>query len=182
IAQRQGAEENLAAAEEFERITSLLLQGGEVAPVDLTRAQLQTLSRRDEFQKAVAAEIVAAARLRVLVGYDFAKPISTSDLTQAVPIDDQISSITSDMISRRPEFAQFEAERTAAEQEVRLARAERKPQLTYSLNGGFDTDSLQPARFKQHTGVSAAVSVIIPIFDWGASRSREQQARLRADL
>src|SRR5580765_2225709 len=47
-AQRSAAEGNLAAAAEFERITALLLSGGEVAPVDLTRAQLQTISRRDE--------------------------------------------------------------------------------------------------------------------------------------
>src|SRR2546421_11390041 len=40
-AQRRAAEGNLSAAEEFEKITSLLLSGGEVAPVDLTRAQLQ---------------------------------------------------------------------------------------------------------------------------------------------
>jgi outer membrane protein TolC len=182
IAQRQGAEQNLAAAEEFQRITSLLLDGGEVAPVDLTRAELQTVSRRDELEKARAAEVVAAARLRVLVGYDFASPITTSDLAQAVPIDDQVGRITTDMISRRPEFAQFEAERTAAEQEVRLAKAERRPQLTYSLNGGFDSDSLNPGRLKQHTGVSATFSLVIPIFDWGASKSRERQARLRADI
>jgi outer membrane protein TolC len=35
---------------------------------------------------------------------------------------------------------------------------------------------------KEHTGVSAAISFSIPIFDWGASRSREQQARLRVDI
>src|SRR5689334_17681825 len=44
-AQRRAAEGNLGAAEEFERITALLLSGGEVAPVDLTRAQLQTIER-----------------------------------------------------------------------------------------------------------------------------------------
>jgi outer membrane protein TolC len=30
--------------------------------------------------------------------------------------------------------------------------------------------------------VSAAISFSIPIFDWGASRSRERQARLRVDI
>src|SRR6185436_14483602 len=42
--QRRAAAGNLAAAEEFERVTSLLLSGGEVASVDLTRAHLQTLA------------------------------------------------------------------------------------------------------------------------------------------
>src|SRR6266536_3510285 len=77
-AQRHGAEQNLAAAEEFVRITSLLLSGGEVAPVDLTRAQLQTTTRSDELEKARANEEIAAGSLRVLVGYDFLQPIATT--------------------------------------------------------------------------------------------------------
>ncbi len=42
--QHRAAEGTLASAQEFENITSLLLSGGEVAAVDLTRAQLQTLN------------------------------------------------------------------------------------------------------------------------------------------
>src|SRR5204863_8690498 len=77
-AERGAAEENLTAAEEFERITALLLSGGEVAEVDLTRAQLQTITRRDEREKTRANEVVAAGSLRTLIGYDFARPPSTT--------------------------------------------------------------------------------------------------------
>ena len=181
-AQVQAAAQNLAAAEEFERITSLLLTGGEVAPVDLTRAQLQTTARRDELERARANEAVAAGALRVLVGYDFLKPIATNDLALAIPVDDEVNRVTADMITTRPEFAQFEAQRRAAEQEVKIARADRLPQLSYSINGGFDTDSLKPTRFKEHTGAAAGLHLSIPIFDWGASRSHERQARLRARI
>ncbi len=181
-AQRQAAEQNLRAAEEFERTTSLLLSGGEVAPVDLTRAQLQTTTRRDELERARANEEVAAGALRILVGYDFLKPIATTDLATSIPVDDEINRLTADMISGRPEFAQFEAERRAGEQEIRLAKADRRPQLSYSLSGGFDTDSFKPARLKEHTGVSADFHLSIPIFDWGASKSRERQAGLRVQI
>lgn len=181
-AQRQAAEQNLRAAEEFERTTSLLLSGGEVAPVDLTRAELQTTTRRDELERSRANEEVAAGALRILVGYDFLKPIATKDLATSIPVDDEINRVTADMISGRPEFARFEAERRAGEQEMRLAKADRRPQLSYSISGGFDTDSLKPARLKEHTGVSAAFHLSIPIFDWGASKSRERQALLRVQV
>jgi outer membrane protein TolC len=85
-------------------------------------------------------------------------------------------------VSRRPEFIQFEQQFRAAREEVRIARADRLPSLSYSINGGFDSDSLKAPRLKEHTGASAQISLNIPIFDWGASKSREQQARLRADL
>lgn len=182
IAQRRSAEQNLTVAEEFEKTTALLLSGGEVAPVDLTRAQLQTTTRRDELERAQTNEAVAADDLRVLVGYDSSTPISTTDLATAIPIGGEVERFTADTISQRPEFAQFEAERRAAEQDIRLTRAERRPQLSYLISGGFDSDSFRRIPLKEHSGVAAAFSLSIPIFDWGASRSREQQARLRAEV
>jgi outer membrane protein TolC len=181
-AQLRAAEQNLATAEEFEHITSLLLSGGEVAAVDLTRAQLQTLTRRDELGKARSSEAVAAGSLRVFVGYEFSRPIVTSDLALALPVGSEYQQFKAEDVSRRPEFTQLEQQLRAARQEIRIARADRLPSLGYSVNGGFDTDSLKAPRLKEHTGVSAAISLSIPIFDWGASRSREQQARLRVEI
>ena len=181
-AQVRAAQTNLEAAQEFENITSLLLSGGEVASVDLTRAQLQTLARRDELEKARANEAVTAGSLRVLVGYDFARPIITTDLALALPVSAEFRQFKAEDISRRPEFTQLEQQMRAARQEIRIARADRLPSLSYSVNGGFDTDSLKSPRLKEHTGVSAGISFSIPIFDWGASRSRETQARLRVEV
>jgi outer membrane protein TolC len=182
IAQRIAAEGNLAAAQEFERITSLLLSGGEIAPVDLTRARLQTISRRDELARAQANEEVTAGALRVLVGYDFTRPITTTDLALVLPNDTELQQFSASDVSRRPEFTQLQAQLGAARQEIKIARADRLPSLTYSMNGGFDTDSLKGPRLREHSGVSAAVSLNIPIFDWGATRSKERQARLRVQL
>jgi outer membrane protein TolC len=182
IAQRTAAEGNLAAAEEFERITSLLLSGGEIAPVDLTRAHLQTIVGRDELERARANEEVTAGSLRVLVGYDFTRAISTTDLALILPNDNEFQQFSSVDVSRRPEFAQREAQLRAARQDIRIARSDRLPALSYSMNGGFDTDSLKGPQLKEHSGVSAAVSLTIPIFDWGATRSKERQARLRVQV
>jgi outer membrane protein TolC len=181
-AQRRAAEGNLAAVEEFERITSLLLSGGEVASVDVTRARLQTLARRDELEKARANEEVAAGALRVFVGYEFSRPLNTTDLSLEIPIESDYAQFKAEDVLRRPEFVQLEQQLRAAQQEIRIAHADRLPSLTYSINGGFDTDSLRSPRLKEHTGVSAAITFSVPIFDWGATRSRERQARLRADL
>ena len=181
-AQLRAAEQNLAAAEEFERITSLLFSAGEVAAVDLTRAQLQALTRRDELQKARGNETVAAGSLRVLVGYEFSRPISTTDLALALPVASEYQQFKADDVSRRPEFMQLDQQLRAARLGIKIARADRLPSLSYSMNGGFDTDSLKGPRLKEHTGVSAALSFSIPIFDWGASRSRERQAQLEVDI
>jgi outer membrane protein TolC len=182
LAELRAAEQNLAAAEEFERITSLLVSGGEVAPVDLTRAQLQTNTRRDELERARANEVVSSGALRVLVGVDFTQPLATTDLTLAVPAGAEFQQFNTTDIPRRPEFTQLEQQLRAAREEIRIARADRLPSLSYSMNGGFNTDSLKAPRLKEHTGVSAAISLSIPILDWGATKSRERQARLRVQV
>ena len=142
-AQHRAADENLAAAQEFERITALLLSGGEVAQVDLTRAQLQTLARRNEVENARVNEDVAASSLRVLIGYDLERPVATTELALALPTDSEYQKFKADEVTRRPEFTQLEQQLRAARQEIKIARADRLPALSYSINGGFDTDSLR---------------------------------------
>jgi outer membrane protein TolC len=159
-----------------------LLSAGEVAPVDLTRARLQINTRRDELEQARANEAIAGDSLRLFVGYDFNQPIATTDLLIQMPQLGEVESFTADALQRRPEFVRFDAERRAAEQDIRLARAERRPQVTYNISGGFDTDSLRLPRIGQHAGASASIGLSIPIFDAGISRSRARQAGLRAQV
>lgn len=178
-AKRRASELSLTAAEEFARVTDLMFNAGEVAQVDSIRARLQVASRRDEVEQARVSELIAAAGLRVLVGYDLAKPIDALDLTTAAPNVVEVDRFAASSITTRPELTQLDAEKRAAQQEAKAARAERLPQFTYSINAGFDSNSLKPDPLHDHSGVLATVNLTIPIFDWGASRSREQQARLR---
>lgn len=182
LAQRGAAEANLNSAEEFQKTTELLLSGGEVAPVDVTRAQLQTTARRDELQRARANVEVAAGALRVFVGYEFSRPINTTDLALALPSNSEFLQFKAEDVAHRPEFLQLEQQLRAARADIRIARADRLPSLSYSINGGFETDSLNQPRLKQHSGMSAGITFSIPIFDWGATRSRERQAQLRVEV
>ncbi len=179
--QRRGAEMNLQAAQAFEDNTKLQLDAGEVAPVDFVRARLQTATRRNELEQARANESVNGDALRGLIGYDFDQPIATEDLLTQMPQPGEIANLAHTAASTRPEFAQFEADIRAAEQDVKIARSERRPQVTYSINGGFVSDSLRPANLRDHLGASAQIGVTLPIFDSGASRSRQTQARLRIE-
>jgi outer membrane protein len=176
---RRGAELNLQVAADFESNTKLQLDAGEVAAIDLTRARLQTANRRDELEQAKTDETVNANGLRFLIGYDPQTPVEIEDLLSQAPVDGDIENYTESAVKTRPEFAQFEADKRAAEQDISIAKAERKPQFTYSVSGGFITDSLTPVRIKDTLGVQANFGVTIPLFDWGASKSQETQAKLK---
>ncbi len=176
---RRSAEQNLESAGQFAATTKLLLDAGEVAPVDFLRAKLQTNQRQDELEQAKANEIVAANALKVLIGYGETQNFTTEDLLTQMPNDSEIENYTTLAIQNRPEFAQFEADRKAAEQDAKIAAADRRPQITYSVSGGAITDS--PLRVKNNFGIQAGVGVTIPLFDYGQSRSRETQARLKIE-
>ena len=122
-AKRRGAEENLRAAREFENITKLLVDGGEVAPVDLTRARLQTAQRLDELEQAKTVETTSGNALKSLTGIDFTETIAATDLNFEMPVAGEIESVSRTEINNRPEFAQFEAERKASEEDAKIARA-----------------------------------------------------------
>lgn len=176
---RNGATNNLQTASEFENNIKLQLDAGEVAPVDLVRARLQTAQRTDELAQAQSDESVAADNLRFLVGYGFTQNIITEDLMMQLPGAGEIEIYTETAIKTRPEFAQFEADRQAAELDVKIAQTERRPQFNYSVSTGFISDSLFPNSVKNGLGAQVSVGVNLPLFDKGASRSRETQARLR---
>jgi outer membrane protein TolC len=176
---RRGAQGNLSAAEQFESVTALNVKAGEVAPIDLTRSRLQTAARRDELEQANVDELTNADVLRFLVGEAFTEPIATIDLLTELPVDDEIQRYSEATIQTRPEFAQFAADKRAAEKEISIARSERRPQITYSVSSGFITDSFRPVPLKNQTGLQATIGFSIPIFDWGASHSRETQAHLK---
>lgn len=179
VAKHRAADQNLATATEFAQLTELLVKAGEVAQVDLLRAQLQVTARRDELEQAIAAEAAAQDALRVLIGYDSGATLSVVDLATTLPQAGEIDGFAVEMINQRPEFTFFDAQRRALENEVKLARSERLPQLTYALSGGFASDALRASPLKLHSGVLATVGLTIPIFDWGISKSHERQAQFR---
>lgn len=175
---RRLAEETLSLAEGFLKVTEGMMQRGEGEESDVLRARAQVSTRRDELEQARAGESAAMDVLRVLTGVDFSTPIDPSRIAQDLPTVSDFSSYTDELIKSRPELAQLDAQKRAALEDARIARSERLPQLSYTLNGGFDAADFKP--LKRYAGGSATVTLTIPVFDFGASKSRETQARLRA--
>ncbi len=179
-AKKRAAQENLRIADEFENLTKTLIAGGEIAPIDAIRADVQTGTRRDELSQAELAEQQAANSLRGFIGYDATRQIAVSDFLNDVPTPSEIENLMADLSNTRPEIVQLIAGVKAAREDVKIVRAERRPQLTYALDGGFISDSLAPKGVYASTGIRATIGISIPLFDFGASRSRQIQAELRA--
>jgi outer membrane protein TolC len=174
---RRLADETLALAEGFVSVAERLKASGEGEEADVFRARSAAASAEDTLEQARTTEFAAMNLLRSLTGIDFSTQILTAHLTDNVPNASDFSSYTEDIIRSRPELAQIDAQAKAARAEASAARRELLPELTYSLNGGFDAGDFRPVG--RYAGGSAIISLNIPVFNFGASRSRERQAQLR---
>lgn len=178
-AKRRAADQSLAAAQEFERVTDLNYQAGEVPEVDAIRARLQTAARREDLANALQAEAIANASLGTLLGAGITNAVTIEPLPQTID-PREVESLAIANIPRRPEFRQLEAQVRAAEADIGVSRGELLPHITYSVDTGFDTDMLNADVLREHKGILATANVNIPIFDWGLSFSKVRQAQMRA--
>jgi outer membrane protein len=175
---RRLADEALAMAEGF--LSSLEEQQklGAAEETDVLRARSAARSRRDELAQAQLSESIAMSQLRVLTGLDYATHITLTPLTAAAPHLMDLLDYREETVMLRPEIAQLDAQKRAALADARVARRELWPQLSYTLNGGFDAANFKP--LGRYSGGSAIITLNIPIFNFGASKSRATQAELRA--
>jgi outer membrane protein TolC len=175
---RRLADEALALAEGLASVTEEQQKRGAASETDVLRTRSAARSRRDEFAQAQLAESLAMSQLRVLTGLDYATYITTVRLSDSAPQLMDLLGYREDTIMLRPELAQLDAQKRAALADARAARRERWPQLTYSLNGGFDAANFKP--LGRYSGGDAIITLNVPIFNFGASKSRATQADLRA--
>ena len=177
---RRLADETLAIAEGFAEITSEQQAAGEGADADLHRARAEALKRRDELEQARAAESAAADALRTLTGTPADVYLAVARLGPELPPLGPFSQYEEKVVvEARPQLRQLDALAQTAVDEERLARADRRPQLAYTVSAGFDAIDL--GQLRRYSGGSAVVSLRVPVFDFGASRSREAQAEIRRE-
>lgn len=175
---RRLADEALALAEGFVGVTEEQEKRGAAEETDVLRARSAARSRRDELAQAQFSESFAMSQLRVLTGVDYATYIIVVRLTENLPQPTDLLSYREDAIMSRPELAQIDAQKRAAIEEARMARRELLPQLSYTLNAGFDAANFKP--LGRYSGGDAIITLNVPIFNFGASKSRATQAQLRA--
>jgi len=172
---RRIAERALEEADSFLKLTQLLQEKGEAAKADVLRAEIARSIRKQERDKAEAQQVSAENDLKSLIGRQMTDELKIVDLFDHAPEKIDFSQFTEAMIRRRPEFSLFAASESSLLQQARLARTERRPQVSYSFSFGFDD-----SRFLlTHRGLAVTISIRIPLFEWGISKSRERQASLR---
>jgi outer membrane protein TolC len=181
-AQRKYANVQRAAgeAENFLRLSQKLENGGEVAHADVIKAQLQHQDRQRDLREAQLTMEKARLDLAVLLFPNFNENFTVVDDAELAPPLMSFEELTRAAETKNPDLRAANASFRAAGYEVSSARGGFFPTLTLDWFYGIDANHF--ATYTDGTrnlGYAATATLSIPVWNWGATRSKVVQADLR---
>jgi outer membrane protein TolC len=170
--------------EQFLNLTQNLERGGEVAHSDVIKAELQAQERRRQLREALLALLNARLDLAVLLFPDFSDRFALADeLHASIPLP-TLGEVQQQASNENPDVRAALASVEQAKADVGAERAAYLPSLSLDYFYGIDaaqfaTNSIFDNQLVPNLGSSAAASLNIPIWNWGATQSRVKQAQIR---
>jgi NodT family efflux transporter outer membrane factor (OMF) lipoprotein len=161
------ANENIAAINSILDVIKLRVKAGSVSHFDLAREQAQLEDVQARLPALETAEKQALFALAVLTGRPpegFDIKASNLDAIQAPVVG---AGLPSDLLLRRPDIAQAEADLAAAHANVDAARAAFLPQISLTGSGGFVSTAIGALLQSSSFGYSYGASLLQTIFDGG---------------
>jgi outer membrane protein TolC len=182
-AQRKYANVQQAAteAQQFLSLSQKLENGGEVAHADVIKAQIQYNDRQRDLREAQLAMDKSRLDLAVILFPDFNLNFSVVDDAQLAPPLVSFDEFVKIAQSRNPDVRASTASFQAAKFEVASAQSAYLPTLTLDYFYGIDAPhfAAHEPDGTRNLGYSVAATLNIPIWNWGATRSKIVQANLR---
>jgi outer membrane protein TolC len=184
VAERKYATAQRAAseAEKFLGISQKLENGGEVARADVIKAKIQAQQQQRDLQEARLGMERSRLDLAVLLFQDFNQNFTVVDDLQTPEPLPAFTEVETAGKKNNPELRAALAAYEVASHEVTAAWGGLLPSLNIDYFYGIDSNKFAIRNDGvRNLGYSTVASLQIPIFSWGADRSKLKQAELRRD-
>jgi outer membrane protein TolC len=175
------AELSVADAQSFLDITDKQEKGGEVAHSDTVKARLQFVDRKRDRQEAQLALDKARIAFAVLLFPDYQTEytvVDDLDTLAALPVYGEIQALAG---KNSPDIRAAEAAVTQQDFELRSAKADRLPALSMDYYFGISANqfAIHDPEGRDLLGSVVQAQVTVPIWTWGAARSKVKQAEFK---
>jgi outer membrane protein TolC len=176
------ARQSLQEAQQFLDITRKQEGGGEAAHADVVKAEILVRQRQRDGQDAELAVLRSRVALAVLLFPDYRQDFNVvDDFELAPPLPD-----SGDVGLRAKDSPDVRAARAALSQEtsgVSSARAGLLPSLSFDYFYGLNANQVAVYNRDHLRNLGSVLqgTLAIPVFTWGAARSKVRQAELRRD-
>jgi outer membrane protein TolC len=188
IAQRKYSTTQRATAEaqHFFDITQKLEHGGEIAHSDTIKAQLQLQQQQRALQDAELEMERGRLELAVIIFPNFNENFTTVDDLENIVALPSFQEVETQAGNNNPQLRVATAALRSANQEVAVAWNSFLPSLTLDYFYGIDATHFAVNQFDpilgrnvRNLGYAATATLEIPIWNWGASRSKVKSANLQ---
>jgi len=172
---------SLAEARQFADITRKLESGGEAAHSDVVKAEIQLAQRERDTQDAQLAEERSRIGFGVLLFSDYTQQFSVEDnLLTAPPLPGR-GDVQAMAGRNNPDIRAAQAAVRQEQFEVASARAQYLPTLSIDYFFGIDANqyAVWNADHQRNLGSAVQSTLTIPVWNWGATRSKVRQGQLR---
>jgi outer membrane protein TolC len=174
------SQRSLAEAREFLDITQKQERGGEAAHSDAVKALIQVEQRQRDAQEAQLGLDKVRLGFSVLLFPDFRQDFSVvDDLDASRPLP-PLAEVQRLAGVSNPDIRAAEATVEMQNWGIKAARAARLPSLSFDYFFGLNANQFalhDPDGFRNY-GSAAQLQLNIPLWTWGAARSKIQQAEL----
>jgi outer membrane protein TolC len=175
------AEQSLKEARQFADITRKLEAGGEAAHSDAVKAEIQLAQRERDAQDAQLAVERNRIGFGVLLFTDYTQEFSVEDnLASAPPLPARAQ--VDELAGRNnPDIRAAQATVRQEQWDVASARAAYLPTLSFDYFFGIDANqyAIWDREHRRNLGSVAQGTLTIPVWNWGATRSKVRQGELR---
>jgi outer membrane protein TolC len=192
VAQRKyaTAQQALDEAQRFLTISQQLERGGEVAHSDVVKSQLQQNSQTQVLREVQLAMDTARLELAVLLFRDFNQNFQIVDDLNLAPALPSLEEARTMAARENPDLRAAMSGLRGAELDVRIARQSFLPSLSVDVDYGIEANAVllrsiyvaDPAHGPVPTlGYSLNAVLTLPVWDWGARKSKLQQAEFKRE-
>ena len=175
------AQQSLKEAAQFLDITQKQERGGEVAHSDVVKAEIQFVQRQRDTQEAQLALDKARIGFAVVLFPDYRQDFTVvDDLDTARPLP-PYPEIQTMAGNNSPDIRAAQATVEEQRLDVKSTRAALLPSLSFDYFYGMNSTelALHNRDGQLNLGSAAQAQLNIPLWTWGAARSRVKQSELR---
>jgi outer membrane protein TolC len=175
------ADLTVSDAQSFFDITDKQEKGGEVAHSDTVKARLQLNDRKRDRQEALLALDKARIAFAVLLFPDYQTNFTVADDLDTLAALPGYSEVQTLAGKNSPDLRAAQATVTAQDFEVRSAKADRLPSLSMDYYFGISADqfAIHNSDGQNLLGSVVQAQINVPIWTWGAARSKVKQAEFK---
>lgn len=175
------AEQSLKEARDFAEVTHKLESGGEAAHSDAVKAEIQLAQRERDAQDARLTVERTRIGFAVLLFTDYTQEFSVEDNSEKAPPVPALPQVQEMAGRNNPDIRVAQAAVRAQQSELTSARAGYLPTLSFDYFYGINANqyAVWNRNNQRNLGSVAQATLTVPVWNWGATRSKVRQGELR---